>query len=130
MADEKKPAAGTVKSVKEALDELSTRVNMYGGSVCDLRVIAALSDEEVQKRFATHVEKCELFTGAYCPSWPSIPEEAPVLFEFRVIPPKVFLCPVYFLVILDVFTAKVVRIFDPYTEVAARPLHGALTAGY
>lgn len=120
--------AGT-DAVKQALDELTTRITMYGGTLCDQRVIAALSDSAVQGHFMTHVLANEMFTGAYCPPWPSIPEEAFVLFEFRVLPPKISLCPIYFLVVINTISGQVARIIDPYTAIAARPLHGSLAAG-
>ena len=118
-----------INAVKRALDELTTRVTMYGGTPCDQRVIAALSDPSVQQHFADHVASMEMFTGAYCPPWPTIPEEAFVLFEFRALPPKISICPIYFLVVLNTITGQVVRVLDPYTAIAARPLHGAQTIG-
>jgi hypothetical protein len=122
---EDRPAIGgseKLGAVKMALDELSTRVTMYGGTLCDQRVIAALSNEQVQEHFLSHVEASELFTGAYCPPWPGIPEEAFVLFEFRVLPPRISIFPTYFLVVLNTITGQLVRIIDPYTAIAARPL--------
>lgn len=99
--------AAAVEAYEEALSK-------HGGSPCDRYILMAVHDSRVQQAIAKHIASGEFFIGAYCPTGPGIPEEARVVFEFRCLPPKICLLPNLFLVVLNAFTGRVLRLIDPY----------------
>lgn len=104
-------------AVNNAVQEFSDLVKKYGGSYCDRFVLTALLHEDVQKSFARHIEARDIFIGVQCV--PSIPEEVHVLFDFRCAPPRICFLPVRFLVVLDAYTGRLIRIVDPYNSLVA-----------
>jgi hypothetical protein len=101
-------------AIKTAIEEYEDAVTKYGGSPCDRYIFMAMHDKKVQLAFVRHIANSELFIGAYCLSGPGIPEEARVVFDFRCLPPRICLLPNLFLVVLNAFTGRVLRLVDPY----------------
>ncbi len=97
-----------------AVDQFENALKLGGGNTCDRYILSAARDERVQESFLRRISEGDYFAGAYCPAGPAIPEEARVIFEFRCLPPKICLLPNLFLVILNVFTGRVLRVIDPF----------------
>ncbi|MDX1421903.1 MAG: hypothetical protein R3322_02120 [Kiloniellales bacterium] len=101
-----------LEDLREAVEQLKDHVSSSGGDACFGRVIAALSDEDVQKHFVQHVLDHEAFSRAFCLG-SFIPEEDRIVFEFTCVPPKICLLPMRFLVRINLITEQVVEIIDP-----------------
>lgn len=104
----------TKSAIIDAVQEFSDLVKKYGGSSSDRFVLTALLHQEVQQSFALRIEAKDMFIGVQCT--PSISEEVHVAFDFRCTPPKIRFLPTSFLVVLDAYTGRLIRIVDPFNS--------------
>lgn len=119
-------------AVRNAVHEFSELVKNYGGTSGDRFVLSALLHADVQQCFARRVQARDIFIAVQCV--PSIAEEVHVMFDFRCTPPRLSVIPVRFLAVLDAYTARLIRVVDPFNsliaqhETAARPANAAMPA--
>ncbi|RSZ57855.1 hypothetical protein HF313_24360 [Massilia atriviolacea] len=110
-------------AVRNAVQEFSELVKNYGGTSGDRFVLSALLHAEVQLCFARRLQAKDIFIAVQC--MPSIAEEVHVMFDFRCTPPRLSLIPVRFLAVLDAYTARLIRVVDPYNALIAQQEAGA-----
>jgi len=84
-----------------------------GREPCVAHILLALKNQDVQKHFVEHIQSNEAFRIAYCIGGFGVSEESRIIFEFLCVPPKICLWAPRFLVLLNVFTGKVMGIIDP-----------------
>ncbi|WP_248447009.1 hypothetical protein [Sinorhizobium meliloti] len=113
-SDVAKTHEGVAGGVAAAIQEYEEVLSRHGGSSCDRFILMALRNQNVVQSITEHIAGGKFFVGVYCPSIPGIPEEARVVFEFQCLPPKICILPNLFLVVLNAFTGRVLRIIDPY----------------
>jgi hypothetical protein len=112
--NDKADAGGATVSenLRRAVEHAKEQVTVFGTDQCTGRILAALTDENVQNHFIKHVLSNEAFSRAYCLG-NFIPEEDRIIFEFICVPPKICLFPTKFLVRMNIITEKVIEVIDP-----------------